>query len=118
MQGKGAHARAPAVDCSVSGICLYIAHKKSAAAGTVKKFLLSRQGEIEGRALANFTLGPDAPTVAVNNALYRGQADACSGEFFFPVQTLKGAEELIGVGHIEACAIVAHNEDFFFIYFR
>ena len=40
-----------------------------------------------------------------------GQADAGAGEVLGRVQPLEGAEELVGVGHVEARAVVAHEVD-------
>jgi hypothetical protein len=54
-------------------------------------------------------MGPDAPAVLQNDALYGGQADA--GAFkIVAVQTLEGREQLVRVEHIEADAIIADKE--------
>src|SRR5258707_5329754 len=66
-----------------------------------------RQREEERRPLAHLALGPHAAAVAVHNALHGGQADAGAGEFGLPVQPLKRAKEPVGVGHVEAGAVVA-----------
>src|SRR5690606_7558033 len=52
---------------------------------------------------------PDAPAVAIDDALHRGEANARAGEFVHAMQALEGAEQLVGVLHIEAGAIVAHE---------
>ena len=69
------------------------------------------QGEEEGRALAGPAFGPDAAAVAGDHALHGGEADARALELGGVVQALEGAEELVGVGHVEARAVVADEED-------
>src|SRR5450755_2866191 len=65
---------------------------------------------MEGRALAGLGFGPDAPAVPVDDALHGGEADAGALELELAVQPLKGAEELVGVLHVEAGAVVANEE--------
>src|SRR6185369_11794912 len=69
-----------------------------------------RQGEVEGRALARRRLRPDAPTMPAHHTLDNRQADAGAGKFTLTVQALKCTEQLVGIGRIEAGAIVAHEE--------
>lgn len=38
------------------------------------------------------------------------QAHASTGEFGYGVQALKGNEELVGIGHVEACTIIADKK--------
>jgi len=46
--------------------------------------------------------------MAPDDALHRGQADAGAGEFFGGVQPFEGLEELAGMGHVKAGAVVSH----------
>jgi len=46
--------------------------------------------------------------VAANDPLYRGQTDPRARELLRPVQSLKGAKQLVCVGHVEASTVVAH----------
>src|SRR5205807_236876 len=57
----------------------------------------------------DFRLRPDLPSVFVNNALHRGQAYAGAFEIFAAMQALEHAEELIGMLHVEADAVIAHE---------
>jgi len=47
--------------------------------------------------------------VPVHDALHRREADAGPLELIGAVQPLKGAEQPVGVGHVEAGAVVAHE---------
>src|SRR5260370_19472792 len=66
--------------------------------------------EEEHRALAGRGIGPDAPAVPVHDALYRGEADAGALVLVRRMQALEGAEQLVGIAHVEAGAVVAHEE--------
>src|SRR5258705_2914061 len=68
------------------------------------------QGEEQRRALARRGVGPDAPAVPVHDALDRGEADTGAGIIGVGMQSMEGAEELGGIGHVEAGAVVAHEE--------
>src|SRR5690242_7489997 len=68
------------------------------------------QREEEDRPLAGLGLGPDAPAVTVDDALDRRQTDAGPRIVARRVQALKCPEELACVGHVEAGAVVAHEE--------
>ena len=59
--------------------------------------------------MINLTGGADFPTVAADDPLHGGQPDAAARELRLGVQTLEGAEKLVGVTHVESGAIVAHN---------
>ncbi len=52
-------------------------------------------------------LRPDAPAVALDDALHDRQADAGAFIFLRAVQPLEDAEELVGVAHVETGAVVA-----------
>src|SRR5436309_4606093 len=65
--------------------------------------------EEKGCALVQFRLGPDPSAVLVDDALADGQAHAGSFKVLHPVHALEHSEELAGVIHIEAGAIVANK---------
>jgi len=67
------------------------------------------KGEVECRAFLFFGFNPDAATVAEEDALNVGEADARAFEFLFEVQALKDAEEFANVLHIKAYTIIAHK---------
>src|SRR6266850_5978121 len=48
-----------------------------------------------------------------NDALDISQADADPFKFVRPVQTLKNAEELLRILHVEPDAVIAHDHDHF-----
>ncbi len=50
------------------------------------------------------------PAVAADDALYAGQTDAHAFELVGAMQSLEGGEEAIGVGHVEAHAVVFDYE--------
>ena len=52
----------------------------------------------------------DVATVPVHDAAHRGQADARAFEFARAMQALEGLEQLVGVVHVEAGAIVLDAE--------
>src|SRR3990170_1342988 len=64
------------------------------------------EGEVEGRALIDFRLGPHAAAVAVDDPLDNGQADARPFVLLGPVQALEDRKELVRVAHVEADAVV------------
>src|SRR5688500_9566739 len=69
------------------------------------------EGEVERRPLAHGAFGPDAAAVAAQDALNRGEPHAGALELLLGVETLESVEELIGVGGVEAGAVVAHMVD-------
>src|SRR5262245_58041477 len=69
------------------------------------------QGEGKGRALLDSAFGPDRTSMAVNDTLHGGQADACAREIPLTVQALKSPEQFRAVGHVEAGAVVANEID-------
>src|SRR5256885_12949537 len=66
-----------------------------------------RQGEIKGCASVDGALRPDAPAMALDNALNGGQPGAGAREFIASVQPLKSSKETGGVNGVEAGAIIA-----------
>src|SRR6185437_11168733 len=68
------------------------------------------QREEESRALAGFRFGPDPAAVHVDHALNRGQPNAGARIFLRAVQSLEWTEQPVGVGHVEARAVVAQEE--------
>src|SRR5882724_13287645 len=67
--------------------------------------------EVEGRALINLAVRPDVAAVATHDALDGCEAYAGSLEFPHRVQSLEHAEQLGGIGHVEADSVVAHEVD-------
>src|SRR2546422_1927634 len=63
------------------------------------------------RALIDGRLGPDAPTVAMDDALHNRQAHARPFILFGAVQALEHAEELANVLHMKAHTIVLDEID-------
>ena len=51
--------------------------------------------------------------MALDDAMHRGEADAGAFELLGLVQALKGQEQLVGTGRIEAGAVVANAVDGF-----
>src|SRR5438093_9370425 len=68
--------------------------------------LASPEGEAERRPFVRLRLGPDAAAVPVDDPLHDGQADAGALVVLGVVQPLEHAEELVGVAHVEADAVV------------
>src|SRR5712664_3783132 len=66
--------------------------------------------EVERCALARLGIGPDPAAVPVDDALDRRQPDPGALILVARVQALESAEELVGVRHVEAGAVVAHIE--------
>src|SRR2546425_3233865 len=46
----------------------------------------------------------------VNDTCNRGKANPSPFEFIVGVQSLKGAEELVRIGHVEARTVIAHEK--------
>src|SRR5690606_22835761 len=72
--------------------------------------ILPWQDEMEGSTVAGFGLGPDPAAVARQDAAHAGQADAGARVLAGLVQALEHPEQLAGVGHVEADAVVADGE--------
>src|ERR1700730_17420380 len=69
--------------------------------------------EVERRAPTDGCFNPDTPAVALDNALDDRQAHASAFEILRAMQSLEYAEQLVGILHVEASAIVADKEDLF-----
>src|ERR1700674_866074 len=67
-------------------------------------------GEVERCPSIDRRLGPNAPAVALDDALHDRQADAGAFEILRAMQPLKHAEKLVGILHVEADAVVANEE--------
>jgi hypothetical protein len=52
----------------------------------------------------------DAAAMTIDYALNGGEADSRTGKLIYSVQSLERAEQLIGVCHIEASAVVAYKQ--------
>lgn len=61
--------------------------------------------------MVQFGFRPDPPSVAMDDALDRGQSDTGAIEFLDRVQSLERAKQLVRVLHLETGAIVAHVEN-------
>src|SRR5438552_17943573 len=68
--------------------------------------------EIEGRAMPGLGVHPDLSVVPVEDALHDRQADAGAGEFALVMQALEGAEQAVGIVHVEADAVVGDEAVF------
>src|SRR5580704_17810345 len=68
-----------------------------------------RKREEECRSLVDTGFRPDVSAVATDDPLDGGESDPGSLEFLNGMQALKHAEELSGMRHVEAGAIVAHE---------
>src|SRR5687767_15743331 len=71
----------------------------------------SLEREVKRGASVDGRVGPDAPAVAVDDALYDGQAHAGALIVLGAVQPLEDAEEFIGVLHVKTGAVVFHEID-------
>src|SRR5262249_33496527 len=67
---------------------------------------LPPEREAEAGSLADPALCPDATAVTIDDALNRGEPDARALEVVLRVKPLKDVEQLRGVGHVEAGAVV------------
>jgi len=65
------------------------------------------EGEGEGSAFAGRAGGPDLAAVAFHDLAHAREADAGAGELAGWVQPLERAEQLAGLGGVEAGAVVA-----------
>src|SRR2546421_9816967 len=75
------------------------------------RLLKACEAEVNGRSLVHRALSPDAAAMPVDDALHGRKADACALELARAVEALKRAEQLIGISHVEARAIVADEID-------
>ena len=64
------------------------------------------QGEIECRAMPGRGLCPDFAAMALDDPLYRGQANTAAGIFISEVQADERFEQMVGMGHIKTYPVV------------
>src|SRR5262249_222264 len=69
------------------------------------------QGDVQGGTMVDLAFRPDAPAVAMDDAVDRGEADARALELIISMQTLEHAEQLVRVAGIEAGAVVLDAND-------
>src|ERR1041384_1683340 len=69
------------------------------------------EAEVKGCPLVHRAFGPDATAVPVDDALHGRKANARAFKLARAVQTLKRAEQLADISHVEACAVVADEID-------
>jgi hypothetical protein len=67
----------------------------------------SSEGEVGGRALSGLSLGPDATAMTVDDAADHGEPCPGAVELVVAVKPLEHQEQLLGVRHVEAHAVVA-----------
>src|SRR5437870_7133606 len=67
------------------------------------------QSEEEGCPAAGRGFDPNASAVAANNARGRRQTQPDAFKFLLAMQALKQAEELVGIFHVEADAVIANE---------
>src|SRR5207253_5188959 len=71
---------------------------------------LIRQVEPEARARAGHGLDTDPATVARDDPLHGGETDAAARKLVVAMQALERREQLPGARHVEADAVVAHDD--------
>src|SRR6185369_1890426 len=69
----------------------------------------SSKREIESGPFSDRTFRPDLSTMTLDDALYRGKADAVALEFILVMQSLEDPEQLCGLSHIKSNAVVANK---------
>src|SRR5215510_2923652 len=72
---------------------------------------VASQSKVKRRALVHDSLGPDASAMTVDDALHNSEAHACALILLGAVQSLKDAEELMSIAHVETYAIVFDEVD-------
>src|ERR1700722_13929673 len=79
----------------------------------VRRRALDRQRKKERCSSVHAALGPHAPSVTSDDAMHDRQAHTGAAELVGPMQTLKDAEELADILHIESDSIVPDQIDDF-----
>jgi hypothetical protein len=69
------------------------------------------ESEVERGAAVDLTLGPDAASMAANDALHGFQTDADACELARGMQSLTDSEELRSIGHVEAGSVVSRTKN-------
>src|SRR5262245_36746657 len=72
---------------------------------------VASQGKVKRRALVHDSLGPDASTMTVDDALHNSEAHACALILLGAVQPLKHVEELMSIAHVETYTIIFDEID-------
>ena len=67
--------------------------------------------ELKRRALADAGLNPDAAAMAPDDLFAEGQADTGAGILRSRVRALEDAEDALGIGGVQADAVVAPREE-------
>src|SRR5436190_18481852 len=62
--------------------------------------------------MSGLRIGPDFASVFQNNSLRGGQSYSGSFKLFLRVKALEGGKQLVRVFHVEADAIIPHEDDF------
>src|SRR5256714_6544645 len=96
---------------SVSASSLGLSSTRRITLLSIFRLLEVGECEVEGRPLAHGPFGPDPSAVTVDDTLDGGEADARALELVPAVETLERAEQLSGVCHVEARAVVADEVD-------
>src|SRR5256714_1303660 len=96
---------------SVSASSLGLSSTRRITLLSMFRFLEVGEGEVEGRPLVHGPLGPGATPVTIDDALDGGEAYPSALELVAAVETLERAEQLAGVRHVEARAVVADEVD-------
>src|SRR5690606_38552626 len=76
----------------------------------LRSLLGRRQAEVEAGALADLATRPHLAAVAPHDAARRGEADPGARKIVAAVQPLEQPEQALGEAHVEAVAVVAHEE--------
>jgi len=61
--------------------------------------------------MIDLCLGPDQPPVFSNDPMHSGQTHSGSFKFRVGVEALEYAEQFLGIFHVEAHAVIAHEND-------
>ena len=69
------------------------------------------QREIESGSVIGLRLGPDRASMFLNDPMHGGQTHSGSFKFRVGVEALEYAEQSLGVFHVEASAVIAHEND-------
>src|SRR5579859_44732 len=69
----------------------------------------SLQNEVKCCSSSHFGFCPDSAAMAMNDLLDGCQSDSGAWKIAFIVKALEGAEQLIGIFHIESGTVVAHK---------
>ena len=84
------------------------------SAGLMLSLSMDRREDVDAMNIAAAAHGgrrPYSPGVTLHDAVHRGEADTGALVLGSGVQALEGAEQLLGVRHVEAGAVVPDEED-------